>query len=153
MTLYNLETHAYAYMLDAGIEYYIPDFYGCGKRTLSGWGLCHDEDDREYYGIVLEWLEGAEQMTRQNVTIDHAITLANDLPKSTMRRYFTMILSIVISWCFPVHHVLFGLISHALNSRQQSTLTVKRWRSVALSLPDTYFTILIKGLMNRFVSV
>ena len=81
MTPYNLETTAYAFLKHAEVEYYIPEVYGVGKRTRSGWGIDMDTSKTECYGILMEWLEGAEQMNSQNITIDHAITLTRGLSK------------------------------------------------------------------------
>jgi hypothetical protein len=83
MTPFNLECTAYAYMIEAGIEDYIPEVYGWGKRSVSGWGLEDIEGDKhgEYYGILMEWLEGAEQISIKNVTMENAIGLANGLLK------------------------------------------------------------------------
>lgn len=81
MTPYNLETTAYAFLNYAGVEYYIPEVYGVGKRTRSGWGIETDTNETEYFGIIMEWLEGAEQLNSQNITLDHAITLVRGLLK------------------------------------------------------------------------
>lgn len=80
MTPYNLESTAYAFLRSADVTYYIPEVYGWGNRTMTGWGL-NGDGFSEYYGIVMEWLEGAETMNRQNVSMQHAITLANGLAK------------------------------------------------------------------------
>ena len=81
MTPYNLESTAYAFLEHAGVDYYIPEVYGVGKRTHSGWGIENDLSENEYYGILMEWLEGAERLNSQNVTFDHAITLVRGLSK------------------------------------------------------------------------
>ena len=83
MTPYNLETTAYAYLVHARVEYYIPKVYGVGLRSVSGWGLADiwGESEDQYYGILMEWLEGAQQLSEDNVTIDHAICLAIGLSK------------------------------------------------------------------------
>ena len=80
MTPFNLERTAYAYLRHADVTYYIPEVYGWGKRTRKGWGLDRN-GETEYYGIVMEWLEGAETMNRQNVSLDHAVALAYGLSK------------------------------------------------------------------------
>ena len=80
MTPFNLECTAYTYLRNADVTYYIPEVYGWGKRTRKGWGL-DGNGETEYYGIVMEWLEGAEKLTRQNVSLDHAVTLAYGLSK------------------------------------------------------------------------
>lgn len=81
MTPYNLETTAYTFLNHAGVEYYIPEVYGVGKRTCDGWGMVNDMSEIEYYGILMEWLDGAERLNSRNVTIDHAITLVRGLSK------------------------------------------------------------------------
>ena len=81
MKHYNFETTAYAFLNHAGVEYYIPEVYGWGKRTRSGWGITEDTCGTELYGILIEWLDGAERLNSQNVTIDHAITLVRGLSK------------------------------------------------------------------------
>lgn len=83
MTPFNLETTAYAILEAAGIEEYIPYVHGWAKRSPVGWGLSSIDGDAEgeYYGILMEWLEGAEQLSIKNVTIDNAITLTNGLSK------------------------------------------------------------------------
>jgi predicted Ser/Thr protein kinase len=83
MTPYNLETTAYAYLLHAGVKEHIPEVYGCGKRTLFGWGIKPVEDglNEEYNAILMEFLEGAEQVTSKNVTVAHAANFANGLAK------------------------------------------------------------------------
>ena len=81
MTPYNLETNAYAFLSHAGVEYFIPQVYGVAKRTLSGWGILTDTSETEYYGILMEWIDGAERLNSQNITIDHTITLVRGLSK------------------------------------------------------------------------
>lgn len=78
---YNHETTAYSYLHRAGVEYYIPEVYGVGRRTCLRWGIKNDTSETEYYGILMEWLEGAERLSPQNVTMQHAITLVRGLSK------------------------------------------------------------------------
>ena len=83
MTPYNLEITAYEYLRHAGVEYYIPQVYGCGHRTVSSWGLEEIEGDRvgTYYGILMEWLEGAEQVSEENITLEQTLSLVVGLLK------------------------------------------------------------------------
>jgi serine/threonine protein kinase len=83
MTPYNREATAYAYLLHADVRSYIPKVYGTAKRTVSGWGLDHIDGDNEgeYYGILMEWIEGSEQLTEANITIDLAVCLVNGLAR------------------------------------------------------------------------
>ena len=78
---YNHETTAYALLRRAGVNYYIPTIYGVGRRTPAGWGIDTDTSETEYYGILMEWLEGAERLNSQNITMDHAVTLVMGLTK------------------------------------------------------------------------
>jgi len=80
MTPYNLERTAYTYLRHADVTYYVPEVYGWGKRTKKGWGL-DSNGKSEYYGIVMEWLEGAEPINQRNVSLDHAVSLAYGLSK------------------------------------------------------------------------
>ena len=81
MTPFNLETTAYAFLQDANLKDYIPKVYGQGKRTVSEWGLENIAGDKEgeYYGIIMEWIEGAERLSETNVTVGGAIALVNGL--------------------------------------------------------------------------
>jgi predicted Ser/Thr protein kinase len=81
MSPYNREITAYAYLLHAEIEGFIPKVYGKGKRTVTGWGLDNINGDKvgEYYGILMEWIEGSEPISYANVTIDNVVSLTNGL--------------------------------------------------------------------------
>jgi hypothetical protein len=84
ITPFNLETTAYAYLVHAGIkEDFIPEIHGWGLRTVSGWGLeavaGDASDDSQYYGIMLEWIEGAEPLSEKNVTLGSVMGLINGL--------------------------------------------------------------------------
>lgn len=82
MTPYNLETTAYAVLREAGVEEYIPTVYGIATRTLGDWGIDIGWDNpREYRGLVMEWLEGAEQISSENVSLDHVVSLMTGLVK------------------------------------------------------------------------
>jgi hypothetical protein len=82
MTPYNLETTAYAVLRDAGVEDYIPAVYGVAIRTLGDWGIELGWDNpREYRGLVMEWLEGAEQISAENVSLSHVVSLMTGLVK------------------------------------------------------------------------
>lgn len=80
MTPFNLERTAYTHLRHAGVTYHIPEVYGWGKRTMKGWGLDGDGQS-EYYGIVMEWLEGAQPINQKNVSLEHAVTLTYGLAK------------------------------------------------------------------------
>ena len=84
-TPYNLETTAYEYLRNAGIEYYIHQVYGRGYRTVASWGFEEiegdgDEDGR-YSGILTEWLEGLERGSQENITFEQAPLLVVGLSK------------------------------------------------------------------------
>jgi tRNA A-37 threonylcarbamoyl transferase component Bud32 len=82
MTPFNLERTAYEYIQAAQIEDYVPQVFGYDSRTLSSWGLPYNpEDDKPYYALVMEWIENAEQMSAENITIDSACTLLTGLGK------------------------------------------------------------------------
>lgn len=83
MTPYNLETTAYEYLRHAGVTYHIPRVFGCGVRTVSEWGLEEIEGDRTglYYGILMEWLDKAEQVSETNLTVDQAVCLIIGMSK------------------------------------------------------------------------
>lgn len=83
MTPFNLETTAYAYLLHARLKDIIPEVYGQGKRTVQEWGLEEIGGDKEgeYYGILLEWIEGAEHLSESNVTPNHMLALVNGLER------------------------------------------------------------------------
>jgi len=73
MTPFNLEKAAYEVLLAADVHEAIPEVYAYGCRTLSGWGFPSSEGDlQERYAIIMEWLEGAERATPENLTLDHA---------------------------------------------------------------------------------
>ena len=70
-----LETNAYAYLRRAGVEQYVPKFHGYDRRTPAQWGLpsIMGHTDGEFYGILLEWLEGGVQLSEENVTLDNVV--------------------------------------------------------------------------------
>ena len=74
-TPYMLETNAYAYLRRAGVKEYVPKFYGYDQRTPAQWGLpsIMGHTDGEFYGILLEQLEGAIQLSEKNVTLDNVV--------------------------------------------------------------------------------
>jgi len=72
---FNQEKTAYELLKLAGVEDCIPDVYGYDCRTLVGWGLVEEGEDASddlYYGIVMEWLEGGEQVSIDNINLDNA---------------------------------------------------------------------------------
>jgi len=74
-TPYYLETTAYAYLRRAQVEEFVPKFYGYDFRNPSDWGLhgATDVNEEPVYGILLEWLDGAEQLSEQNM--DSAVVI------------------------------------------------------------------------------
>lgn len=80
-TPYFLETTAYAYLRLARVEDFVPKFYGYDSRTPSQWGLdtIFGEKDGMFYGILLEWLEGAERLSSQNMTLDNVVDFIRGL--------------------------------------------------------------------------
>jgi predicted Ser/Thr protein kinase len=74
-TPYYLETTAYAYLRRAQVEEFVPKFYGYDFRKPSNWGLqaATAEDEEPLYGILLEWLDGAKQLSEQNM--DSAVVI------------------------------------------------------------------------------
>jgi hypothetical protein len=83
VTPFNLELTAYERLLhDRDIQKYIPHVYGYGLRTLSEWGFDRSPDDKDVYsGIVLEWIENAEPLSRENVTTQNAGLLLAGMSK------------------------------------------------------------------------
>lgn len=84
MTPFNLELNAYECLLHADqVHKYIPHVYGYGERTLSQWGVPTElpNDKDLYYGIVMEWVENAEQLSTKNVTVGLASNLLTGLSK------------------------------------------------------------------------
>lgn len=83
MTPYNREITAYACLLHANVRDYVHRVYGTAKHSVSGWGLKDVAGDTsgEYYGILMEWVEGSEELTEENITIDHAVCLSIGLHK------------------------------------------------------------------------
>lgn len=89
LTPFNLETTAYAYLQRADLEDYIPKVYGWGARTAGAWGLNDLENEvvaldartskTGYYGILMEWIEGAEHVSEKNITIGLAVRFAHGL--------------------------------------------------------------------------
>jgi hypothetical protein len=77
MTPFNLEIRAYEALRHAKVEDFIPFVYGWDARTLSEWGFPNSDDDELdlYYGIVMEWLEGAEIVSAENITYLNACGL------------------------------------------------------------------------------
>lgn len=82
-TPFNLELTAYERLLhDRNIQKYIPHVYGYGLRTLSEWGFDRSPDDKDVYsGIVMEWIENAKALARDNVTIHNANVLLAGMSK------------------------------------------------------------------------
>jgi hypothetical protein len=80
MTPFNLEKAAYEVFLAADIRDCIPKVYAWGCRRMSEWGLPNrQEETEECYAIIMEWLEGAEQVNPENLTFDHACALLSGL--------------------------------------------------------------------------
>ena len=63
----------------------IPQVYGSGIRTLSEWGLTdvdlHLKADANgrYYGILMEWLKGAEPLSESNISTDLAMSVTTGM--------------------------------------------------------------------------
>jgi hypothetical protein len=78
---FNLEKTAYESFLKAQIpSEYIPQIRGYGRRTLETWGLPASSGDGDtYYGLLMEWLEGAERISAKNITLTAACMLLNGL--------------------------------------------------------------------------
>jgi hypothetical protein len=83
MTPFNLEKTAYEYLDAAHLERYIPFVFGYDSRTLSQWGLPNvDANDKDlYYAIVMEWIEDAEELSAENITLDSATMILTGLHK------------------------------------------------------------------------
>jgi len=80
VTPFNLEKRAYEYLQHAEVEGCIPKVYGYGYRTLLEWGLAKAKNDSaKYNAIVMEWLEDAEQLSAENITVSSAIQLIEGL--------------------------------------------------------------------------
>ena len=78
---YLLETTAYAYLRQAGVESFVPEFFGWALRTQSDWGLpcVPDEGEGQYYGILIEWVEGAEPLSEKNINSGLAVNFIRGL--------------------------------------------------------------------------
>lgn len=82
MTPFNLEKSAYECLRAADVKECIPEVYGYAARTLVHWGVSEDtQDDELYYGILMEWLSGAEGLSVQNITMSYACRLLEALDK------------------------------------------------------------------------
>jgi RIO-like serine/threonine protein kinase len=82
MTPFNLEKTAYEHLRGTKVHPHLPLVYGYGYRTLSNWGFPASSSDEEpYYALVMEWLEGAEQLSTENITLEHAYNLLEGLAK------------------------------------------------------------------------
>jgi len=81
MVPYNLETAAYEYLLHHGVHHWIPHIYGTGVRSVAQWGLAEidGDTDGQYYGILMEWIEGSERLSEENVRADHIVSLVRGL--------------------------------------------------------------------------
>ena len=80
MTPFNQEIAAYATLLKhQRIQKYIPRIYGYGCRTLSEWGLPAGDNTDIFYGIVMEWIEGAEKLCIENISVHLAWTILKGL--------------------------------------------------------------------------
>ena len=57
--------------------------YGCGFRSGSGWGLEYTPGELEssYNGILMEWIEGAEELSEDNITLDLAANFIRGLAR------------------------------------------------------------------------
>jgi hypothetical protein len=90
LTPFNLELNAYELILQhRDAHNYVPKIYGYDARKLSEWGVAHDvgdddlyeDENHRFYGIVLEWIENAEQLSTENVTGIFASTFIAGLCK------------------------------------------------------------------------
>ena len=82
MTPFNLEKTAYERLRAGKVENCVPLVYGYGFRTLSAWGFPEGHLDKDlYYAIVMEWLEGGEQLSTENITLEYACSLLEGLSK------------------------------------------------------------------------
>jgi len=81
MTPFNLEKTAFEHLLAAKATNFIPKVHGYDARTLAGWGLPQDENNSDtlYYGILMEWLSGAECLSVHNITFNKACALLEGL--------------------------------------------------------------------------
>jgi hypothetical protein len=66
-----LETAAYAYLRQAGVEKFVPKFHEYDRWTPAKWGLPAIMGHRRgaFNGILLEWLEGGIPFLEQNVSL------------------------------------------------------------------------------------
>jgi hypothetical protein len=84
MTPFNLEMAAYERILPLQrMTKYVPSIYGYDARPLSGWGF-PDGDVKDHdlrYAIVMEWIENAEILSTENITVDNASVLLAGLSK------------------------------------------------------------------------
>jgi hypothetical protein len=82
----NLELNAYELILQhRDAHRYVPKFYGYSVRNLSDWGVPgtydSDEANQLFTGIVIEWIENAEQLSTENVTARLASRLVAGLSR------------------------------------------------------------------------
>jgi predicted Ser/Thr protein kinase len=82
MTPFNLEKTAYEYIQAFKVDEFVPRVYGWSVRTLLQWGIDAPScDDEVYYGIIMEWITGGEQLSVENINIDYACSLLEGLAK------------------------------------------------------------------------
>jgi len=81
-TPFNLEKTAYEHLIAAEVKDCIPKIYGYAARTLYDWGLAGDDSDDELYnGILMEWLEGGQMVSVNNITLTNACSLLEALDR------------------------------------------------------------------------
>jgi len=81
MLPYELETEAYEYLAHHGVYYWIPRVYGTAVRTPAQWGLdkVDGDEEGEYHGILMEWIEGGEWLSQDNLSADHVVSFVRGL--------------------------------------------------------------------------
>lgn len=80
MTPFNLEKTAYEALQHAKVKDYVPHIYAYTHGRLSDLGFPGSINDEDiYYGLVMEWLDGAQQISGQNVTLSTACELVKGL--------------------------------------------------------------------------
>ena len=81
MLPYDSETAAYEYLAHNGVYHWIPHVFGTAVRSPAQWGLEHVDGDEEgdYYGILMEWIEGGEELTEDNVRAHHVVSFIRGL--------------------------------------------------------------------------
>jgi serine/threonine protein kinase len=81
MVPHDLEIKAYEWLAHNGVYHWIPEVFGTAVRTPAQWGLDNVDGDEEseYHGILMEWIEGGEWLAEDNLSVDHVVSFIRGL--------------------------------------------------------------------------